>query len=167
MVANSKKNTVITVTVDIQVLKKDSEDHCALCDSATMFTDNRENSTGQRGNGKNFNSKVNHGKRVIWIGNLDNSQSENDFIEILAVAKKDSNQISILKKDVYLGQQGIVEGKVRKAKNPKMNLASKNQANISGNQVFMDYSITFLVGFEESSKMHYKMCTIDPKIRMA
>ena len=165
--ANSKKNTIITVTVDIDELKKEGEDHCALCDSATTFTDNRDNSTGQRGNGKKFKSKVNHGKRVIWIGNLDNSQSENGFIEILAVAKKDSNQKSLLKKDFYLGQQGIVEGKVRKVKNPKMILACQNQANISGSEVVMDYSITFLVGFEVSSKMHYKMCTIDPKIRMA
>lgn len=167
MNANPKKNTIITVTVDLNELNKTGEDHCALCDEATAFSDNRDNNTGQRGNGKTFESAVNYGKRVIWIGNLENSKSENDFIDILAIAKKKSGQHSLLKKDFYLGQQGIVEGKVRKAKNPKMGLAQNNPNNLLGGKVIMDYSITFLVGFEVNSKMHYKMCTIDPKIRMA
>ena len=167
MLTNPKKNTIITVTVNLDVLRDGDAEQCeAICSNcydATNFSDNR----GGTGKGNAMESKVDKGKRVFWIGDLENSTGENDFIDILAVAKKDPDQDSLLEKDFYLGDNGVVEAFVEKTGGPNLTKAEENAANQVNGALEMDYSISFLVGFQDGARMNYRICTIDPKIRMA
>ena len=151
----NKKNTIITVTVNLELLLEGKQ-----CNDFTSFTDNRGNSNEKP---QNINSRVNKGKRIFWIGVLENSEGENDFVDLLAVAKKDPNESSLLKKDFYIGKQGIIEGRVLK----KASVDQTFQEIEEGEDVVMNYSISFLIGYESDEKMHYKICTIDPKIKMS
>lgn len=161
MANNSKKNTIITVTVNLDKVRDGDK-----CKKFTTFSDNRGNLDKEP---DVIDSPVNRGKRIFWIGNLEGSLNEDDFIDILIVSKKNANQKSLLKKDFYLGENGIVKGKIRK--DIELVEAIENEANQEDGLIKMNYSIAFLVGYKETASendnMHYKICSIDPKIRMA
>ncbi len=155
------KNTKITVTFDLAVK--------GTCYDATTFTDDRGNTTPKRG--KDFDSPVNSGMKISWHGVLANANSANDFIDLLAVAKKVPKQISLLERDYYLGRNGDIKGRVRLSGDKIIANARGNEANHFKNakgeiEIIEEYMISFLVGYEVDGDMNYKMCTIDPKIRM-
>ena len=141
------------------------------CYGATEFTDE----TGMRGNGKNFESPVYSAGKVIWKGTLEGTENQRDFIHILTVFKKIPDQISLLQRDVYYGNnKGEVSARVRdrgdgvivKAlSESKYRIVDKESGAVT---VSEEYNISFLVGYvDKNGEMNYQVCTIDPKIRMA
>jgi len=154
------KKQEITVIFDLSKIS-------STCEDATTFKDD----TGNQGPAKSFDSPVYSGGKVIWKGTLanenalSNNSDQRGFVHILSVFKKNPKQISLLLRDVYYGNgKGEVNARARE----KGFGVLKNEFASTKSAITEDYNISFLVGYVDAGgNMNYKVCTIDPKIRMA
>lgn len=134
------KDTKIYLTVIKEITDKDDIRNCI------QFSDNRDSLVSIPGHPEYFISKVNPGKKVIWMGPKESKKESKKDIKIIEVNFKDTTGSTDILEAVKMKEKnGVVEGKV------KMKGANK----ILSNEF---YSITFSVDGVEYS--------IDPVIQL-
>ena len=135
----NNKDTYVFVSVDTCNINQTNKN------SMVTFFDNRGDKPGE---GINFLSIVNSGKRIFWIGivkDVENNYQNN--VDIKQIVLNVTGDSQILKKNYYYdrGNNGVVVGNVRKTSEYP--------------QVKEEYNITILVNGTD----YY---TIDPQLEM-
>jgi len=100
-------NTRVIVLVDTKAIELDQTDKK---ENSVIFYDNRLDPPG---NGKNFKSFINRGKKITWKGrvmgsiwDLDDEDFAKDSVDIIKV--EHTSGAHLLKKDIYTGTKTVV-----------------------------------------------------------
>lgn len=100
-------NTRVIVLVDTKAIEFDQTDKK---ENSVIFYDNRLDPPG---NGKNFKSFINRGKKITWKGrvmgsiwDLDDEDFAKDSVDIIKV--EHTSGAHLLKKDTYTGTKTVV-----------------------------------------------------------
>lgn len=134
----SKDATNIKVTVDTKKINGSNVEH------SVIFTDDNGNSTGKPGNAKDFTSKVEKDKWVIWKGQAQDGKSK-DSIQILEVQRKSRDGGAEILASTTRLQDGTVKGKIK-------------DKDVQGEEL---YDLTFSINDDPQ-----RTYTIDPKLKM-
>ena len=103
-----QRDTYVVVTVDTCNLIKGE----SVSENMVTFSDNR----GDKSGGLKFESKVNAGKSIIWIGIAKDSSECPTIVDIIKIDRKPDGGAQILNNPPYLespSNPGVVVGKIR------------------------------------------------------
>lgn len=135
----SKKNTIISVTVDTQQINEKN------IDKHVVFSDDRGGPPQEPGNPKDYVSIINPGMKVYWKGVAKDPQI-GDSIEITDIKLKDSK-----------GSWKLLDNVSSEQGNPGVKVGKIKNENIDGKE---SYSVSFRI---KGRKSEFE---VDPKLQM-